>query len=157
MTIELWSLGKENSKLMDEAIAEYAKRINRYNAFSLVNIDNSKVNKNAPMEQLLEKEAELINQKLQDRDILIALDDKGKIFSSKQFAEKLNHTMNLSPLRIIFLIGGSYGIAKTIKDKSHLVFSLSALTFPHQLVRLLFTEQLYRAFTILKNEKYHHE
>ncbi|MBK7692452.1 MAG: 23S rRNA (pseudouridine(1915)-N(3))-methyltransferase RlmH [Bacteroidetes bacterium] len=99
----------------------------------------------------------MINQKLQERDILIVLDDKGKIFSSKQFAEKLNHTMNLSPLRIIFFDRGSYGIAKSIKDKSHLVFSLSALTFPHQLVRLLFTEQLYRAFTILKNEKYHHE
>jgi 23S rRNA (pseudouridine1915-N3)-methyltransferase len=65
--------------------------------------------------------------------------------------------MNLSPSRIIFLIGGSYGIAQKVKDKSHINFSLSALTFPHQLVRLLFTEQLYRAFSILKNEKYHHE
>ena len=65
--------------------------------------------------------------------------------------------MNLSPVRIIFLIGGSYGIAGTLKEKSHLMLSLSAFTFPHQLVRLLFTEQLYRAFTILKNEKYHHK
>ncbi len=157
MTIELWSLGKENNKLMDDAIAEYTRRINRYNDFKLVTIDNSKINKNIPKEQLLEKEAELVIQKLNDRDILIALDDKGKTFTSTQFAARLNQTMNLSPQKIIFLIGGSYGIAGSIKEKSHLLLSLSAFTFPHQLVRLLFTEQLYRAFTILKNEKYHHE
>lgn len=157
MTIELWSLGKENNKLMEDAIAEYTRRINRYNDFKLVTIDNSKINKNIPKEQLLEKEAELILQKLNERDILIALDDKGKTFTSTQFAARLNQTMNLSPQRIIFLIGGSYGIAGSIKEKSYLLLSLSAFTFPHQLVRLLFTEQLYRAFTILKNEKYHHE
>jgi 23S rRNA (pseudouridine1915-N3)-methyltransferase len=97
MTIELWSLGKENNKWMDEAITEYTKRINRYQAFKMVNIDNTKINKNTPMEQLLAREADLITQKLTDRDLLIALDDKGKAFSSVQFAEKLNQTMNLSP------------------------------------------------------------
>ncbi|MBK9481693.1 MAG: 23S rRNA (pseudouridine(1915)-N(3))-methyltransferase RlmH [Bacteroidetes bacterium] len=157
MTIELWSLGKENNKWMDEAITEYTKRINRYQAFKMVNIDNTKINKNTPMEQLLAREADLITQKLTDRDLLIALDDKGKAFTSVQFAEKLNQTMNLSPQRIIFLIGGSYGIAQSLKEKSHFLLSLSTFTFPHQLVRLLFSEQLYRAFTILKNEKYHHE
>ncbi|MBK8329783.1 MAG: 23S rRNA (pseudouridine(1915)-N(3))-methyltransferase RlmH [Bacteroidetes bacterium] len=157
MTIELWSLGKENNKRMDEAITEYTKRINRYQAFKMVNIDNTKINKNTPMEQLLAREADLITQKLTDRDLLIALDDKGKAFTSVQFAEKLNQTMNLSPQRIIFLIGGSYGIAQSLKEKSQFLLSLSSFTFPHQLVRLLFSEQLYRAFTILKNEKYHHE
>ncbi|MBK7039665.1 MAG: 23S rRNA (pseudouridine(1915)-N(3))-methyltransferase RlmH [Bacteroidetes bacterium] len=157
MTIELWSLGKENNKRMDEAITEYTKRINRYQAFKMVNIDNTKINKNTPMEQLLAREADLITQKLTDRDLLIALDDKGKAFTSVQFAEKLNQTMNLSPQRIIFLIGGSYGIAQSLKEKSQFLLSLSTFTFPHQLVRLLFSEQLYRAFTILKNEKYHHE
>jgi 23S rRNA (pseudouridine1915-N3)-methyltransferase len=157
MIIELWSLGKENSQIVDVAIAEYSKRINRYNTFKMVTIDNSKVNKNLPLEQILDKEAVLIRQKLQDRDIFIVLDDKGKAFTSRQFAEKLNQQMNLSPLRIIFLIGGSFGTASSIKEDAQLTMSLSALTFPHQLVRLLFTEQLYRAFTILKNEKYHHE
>ncbi len=157
MIIELWSLGKENHQIVDEAIAEYSKRINRYNTFKMVTIDNSKVNKNLPLEQILEKEADLVRQKLQDRDILVALDDKGKAFTSRQFAEKLNQQMNVSPLRIIFLIGGSFGIATSIKQQAALIMSLSALTFPHQLVRLLFAEQLYRAFTILKNEKYHHE
>ncbi|MBK7692173.1 MAG: 23S rRNA (pseudouridine(1915)-N(3))-methyltransferase RlmH [Bacteroidetes bacterium] len=157
MIIELWSLGKENHQIVDEAIAEYSKRINRYNTFKMVTIDNSKVNKNLPLEQILEKEADLVRQKLQDRDILVALDDKGKAFTSRQFAEKLNQQMNVSPQRIIFLIGGSFGIATSIKQQAALIMSLSALTFPHQLVRLLFAEQLYRAFTILKNEKYHHE
>ena len=157
MNLELWSLGKENTKLMNDAIAEYTKRINRYMNFKLVTIDNSKLNKNIPKDQLLDKEAELILQKLTDKDLLVCLDEHGKSFSSIQFSEKLNHMMNLSPSRIIFLIGGSYGIAQKVKDKSHINFSLSSLTFPHQLVRLLFTEQLYRAFSILKNEKYHHE
>jgi 23S rRNA (pseudouridine1915-N3)-methyltransferase len=157
MLIELWSLGKENTKLMDDAIAEYTKRINRYMAFKLISIDNSKINKNIPKEQLLDKEADLILSKMTEKDLLVALDDKGKSFSSVQLAEKLNHMMNLSPSRIIFLIGGRFGIANKVKEKAHMVLSLSELTFPHQLVRLLFTEQLYRSFTILKNEKYHHE
>ena len=157
MIVELWVLGKENTKTCDTAIAEYTKRIKRYTAFNIVTLDNTKINKNIPREQLLEKEAELIVQRLQERDILIALDDKGRMFTSLQFAEKLNQFMNMAPQRLIFLIGGSYGIAASLKSKAALLLSLSAFTFPHQLVRLLFTEQLYRAFSILKNEKYHHE
>ena len=130
MTIELWSLGRENNKLLTAAIEEYAARINKYNSFRLITIDNSKLNKNLPREQLLEKEAALIAQKMNDRDLLIALDDKGKTFTSAQFAAKLNQTMNLSPQKIIFLIGGSYGIADSLKTKSHLLMSLSAFTFP---------------------------
>ncbi len=157
MNIELWSLGKENTKLVDKAIEEYSVRLNRYTGFSIVAIDNSKLAKTLPKLQLLDKEAELVFDKLQDRDLLIVLDEHGKYFTSKEFSEKLNQLMNLSPVRIIFLIGGSYGIAKKLKQKASLVLGLSTFTFPHQLVRLLFTEQLYRAFTILKNEKYHHE
>ena len=157
MTIELWSLGKENTKLVDEAIEEYSTRINRYTHFKLITIDNSKLPKTLAKTQLLEKEAALILDKLQDRDALIVLDEYGKSFTSKQFAEKMNHFMNLAPQRIIFLIGGSFGIADSVKSKAALILGLSAFTFPHQLVRLLFTEQLFRAFTILKNEKYHHE
>jgi len=157
MLIELWSLGREQTKLLEVAIDEYTKRINRYMPFRLQVIDNAKINKNLPKEQILEREAELILARLQDRDLLVALDEKGKSFTSVGFSEKLNHMMNLSPTRIIFLIGGSYGTAPRVKDKAHLTMALSDLTFPHQLVRLLFTEQLYRAFSILKNEKYHHE
>ena len=157
MNIQLWSLGKENTRLMDAAIAEYSSRLNRYVSFQLQSIDNSKIPKTLPFAQMLEREAKLVSDKLQDRDILVVLDEKGKKYTSVAFAEKLNHLMNLSPQRIIFLIGGSYGIAESLKKQSQLILTLSDFTFPHQLVRLIFTEQLYRAFTILKNEKYHHE
>ena len=157
MTIELWSLGKENTKLVDKAIEEYSDRLNRYTGFNIVTIDNSKLPKTLPKIQLLDKEAELVLDKLLDRDLLVVLDEHGKCFTSKEFSEKLNQLMNLSPVRIIFLIGGSYGLSEKLKAKATLVLGLSTFTFPHQLVRLLFTEQLYRAFTILKNEKYHHE
>jgi 23S rRNA (pseudouridine1915-N3)-methyltransferase len=120
-------------------------------------VDNSKIQKSAPKEQVLEKEADLVLAKLLDKDLLITLDEHGKHLSSADFAEKLNAWMNQAPTRIIFLIGGSYGIAEKLHQRAHFKFSLSLLTFPHQLVRLFFTEQLYRAFTILKNEKYHHE
>ncbi|MBK7761968.1 MAG: 23S rRNA (pseudouridine(1915)-N(3))-methyltransferase RlmH [Bacteroidetes bacterium] len=157
MNIQLWTLGKENTKLVDAGIEEYTKRINRYLPFQIISIDNGKISKSLPKIQLLEKEASLVVEKLLDRDLLIVLDEKGKSFTSLEFAEKMNHFMNLSPQRIIFLIGGSYGIDETLKKKAVLLLGLSKFTFPHQLVRLLFTEQLYRAFSILKNEKYHHE
>ncbi|MEZ5047098.1 MAG: 23S rRNA (pseudouridine(1915)-N(3))-methyltransferase RlmH [Chitinophagaceae bacterium] len=157
MTIELWTLGKEHTKLLDDGIHEYVKRINRYHAFSLINIDNSKINKKLSKELVLEKEATLILSKLHEKDILITLDERGQSFTSIQFAEKLNNLMTISSTKIIFLIGGSYGIAESVKKKSKLIMKLSSFTFPHQIVRLLFTEQLYRAFSILKNEKYHHE
>ena len=157
MLIELWSLGKENVRDFELGISEYANRINRYQRFTLVVIDNSKINKNIPLAQMKEKEMELILQRLNERDLLICLDENGKSFSSIQFAEQLNNWFNRSPQRLIFLIGGSYGIAKKLLDQSAATVSLSKFTFPHQLVRLLFTEQLYRAFSILNNEKYHHE
>jgi 23S rRNA (pseudouridine1915-N3)-methyltransferase len=157
MNIELWSLGKENTKLVDDAIKEYSQRINRYHNFMIHTIDNSKIPKSLPKTQMLEREAELIFNKLQERDLLLVLDENGKYFTSKEFSEKINQFMNLSPQRLIFLIGGSYGIADSLKSKAVLILGLSKFTFPHQLVRLIFTEQLYRAFSILKNEKYHHE
>jgi 23S rRNA (pseudouridine1915-N3)-methyltransferase len=157
MTIELWALGKENTKLLDVAIEEYIKRVNRYHAFKIVTIDNTKINKALPKETIFEREAELVQNKLQTKDLLIVLDERGQSIGSIELAEKMNATMNLSPTRIIFLIGGSYGIAPSLKASAYWVMALSKFTFPHQLVRLLFVEQLYRACSILKNEKYHHE
>ncbi len=157
MNIELWTLGKENSQHLDTAIADYTKRLNHYTTFKLVTIDNSKFNKSLTKNQLLDKEAELILSKISDRDYLICLDEHGKSFSSIQFASQLNSIFNQSNGKLIFLIGGSFGISQLVKTKARLLLRLSDFTFPHQLVRLIFTEQLYRAMTILKNEKYHHE
>jgi 23S rRNA (pseudouridine1915-N3)-methyltransferase len=157
MNIELWCLGKSSTKLLDAAIDEYCKRIRHYIGFQVVTLDNSKFSKSLPYKSMLEKEAELILQKLQPKDMLIALDEQGKSLTSTQFAGKLNTWMNQSPARLIFLIGGSYGIADSLKAKAAMQLQLSALTFPHQMVRLIFVEQLYRGFSILNNEKYHHE
>lgn len=157
MTIELWSLGKQDKKELESAIELYCKRIRHYAKYQIVTIDNAKIQKSIPKEQLLEREADLVLAKIQEKDILITLDERGQHLSSIQFSEKLNAWMNVAPSKIIFLIGGSYGIADRLHQKAVYRLSLSQLTFPHQLVRLFFTEQLYRAFTILKNEKYHHE
>lgn len=157
MTIELWSLGKQDRSELQSAIELYEKRLKHYTKFKMVTIDNSKINKNQSKELILDREAELIVSKLSDKDLLVCLDERGIALTSIKLAEKLNQWMNSSPARIIFLIGGSYGIAESLHTKALYKLSLSMLTFPHQLVRLIFAEQLYRAFTILKNEKYHHE
>ncbi len=157
MNIEIWTLGKEQSKGLEHAIDEYTKRINRYVSFQIVTIDNTKIPKQLPKNQILLKETDIILSKLNERDLLICLDELGKPFTSLKFSEKLNQLLSQSSGRIIFIIGGSFGIHETLKSKANMLLRLSDFTFPHQLVRLLFTEQLYRAFSILNNEKYHHE
>ncbi len=156
MTIELWSLGKEDKKELKDAIEVYIKRLGFYTKFSMQYIDNSKLSKLDNKQLVMQKEAALIESKLNEKDILITLDEHGKQFTSEAFAEKINQFINQSSQRIIFLIGGSFGIDELLHKKAHMTIALSELTFPHQLVRLVFVEQLYRAFTILKGEKYHH-
>jgi 23S rRNA (pseudouridine1915-N3)-methyltransferase len=156
MNIELWSLGKEDKKELSDAIQMYVKRLTFYTKFSMVYIDNSKLSKLDNKQLVMLKEVELISAKLTDKDVLITLDENGKQCTSELFADKLNQYINTSPQRIIFLIGGSFGIHEELHKRAKFKMALSELTFPHQLVRLIFVEQLYRAFTILKGEKYHH-
>ncbi len=155
--IELWSLGKEDKKELSAGIEVYKQRLKHYTKFELHTVDNSKLSKLNNKEQILQLEADLILSKLRERDLLVTLDEKGRTYSSIEFAEKLNQWMVRSPSKIIFLIGGSFGISEKLHARADTKLSISSFTFPHQLVRLIFTEQLYRAFTILKNEKYHHE
>lgn len=155
--IELWSLGREDKKELSASIDLYKQRLKHYTKFDLINIDNTKLSKLSSKEQMLSAEAELVLSKLKDRDILVTLDENGKSLTSMQFSEKLNQWLVRSPSKLIFLIGGSYGISEKLHQRADTKLSISTFTFPHQLVRLIFTEQLYRAFTILKNEKYHHE
>jgi Uncharacterized conserved protein len=156
MVIELWTLGKTDKKLSNSDIELYIKRLKHYTQFSITIIDNSKFSKHFEGELLKQKEAELILQKLSDKDIFITLDENGAELTSVEFSTKLNEWLCTHHQRIVFLIGGSYGIASSLNKKAIFNLSLSKLTFPHQLVRLLFVEQLYRAFTILNNENYHH-
>jgi 23S rRNA (pseudouridine1915-N3)-methyltransferase len=156
MKIELWSIGKPNEKMYDAAITEFSKRINRYNSFEVRCIP-SKANVSAPVAKQMQEEALQINTLLQTGDKLIILDDKCKAHNTTQMANALQNWLNISGKRLVFLIGGSYGIDSSLKSVAFDKISLSALTFPHQLVRLVFCEQLYRCFSVLNNEAYHHE
>jgi 23S rRNA (pseudouridine1915-N3)-methyltransferase len=157
MKIQLWAIGKAHEKELKPAIDEFTKRCNNYFPLEWNIIP---VPKNAGMlseMDLKKKEGELILEWLEDKDYLVALDERGKTFSSTGLAEFIQGRANESTRTLIFLIGGAFGLDESVLKRANLKWSLSQLTFPHQLVRLILAEQLYRAFTILKNEKYHHQ
>jgi len=156
MKVELWAIGKTNENYLDTGIEIYEKRLKHYLNFRIEIIPNIKQRKNLNTEQIKTKEGEIIFNKLQKSDFLILLDDKGKSFSSEQFAKHIDKMMAQGHKRVVFLIGGAYGFSDTVYKRSQSKLSLSAMTFSHQMVRLFFVEQLYRAMTILKNEPYHH-
>lgn len=148
--------GKTRSKEVAAISADYYQRIGRYLPFEktvLPDIKNTR--KLSEMEQN-RKEGELILKEIQAGDHLILLDDKGKTFSSEKFAGHLQKLMNQGIKRLVFVIGGPYGFSPEVYARANEKLSLSSMTFSHQLVRCIFGEQLYRAFTILNNEPYHH-
>ncbi len=156
MKISLWSIGKENENYVNEGITDFTKRILRYYPVSWTIIPVPK-NAGAFSEMDLKKrEAELVRQWLRPDDYLVALDENGKEFSSESLAKFLQLRANESTRNIVFLIGGAFGLDDSILEIAKQKWSLSKLTFPHQLVRLILAEQIYRACTILQNEKYHH-
>ena len=157
MKISLWTIGKNHEPYVKGGIEDFTKRISRYFTVEWTIIP---VPKNAGMlseMDLKKKEAEIILQWLRPDDFLIALDEKGKQLSSEGVAQFLQTRSNESIKNIIFLIGGAFGLEQQIINKAKFTWSLSNLTFPHQLVRLILAEQIYRACTILRNEKYHHK
>lgn len=152
----LLSVGKPNESYVNEGITDFTNRINKYfkAEWQLIGAP-----KNAPSMSELElkkTEAGLILQNIQKDDFLILLDEKGKSLSSPDLANFLQQRANESTKRIIFLIGGAFGVDPMIATRADYTWSLSKLVFPHMLVRLILTEQIYRACTILRNEKYHH-
>lgn len=157
MKISLWSIGKTNETYVKEGIEDFTKRISRYYPVEWSIIP---VPRNAGMlseMDLKKKEAEVILQWLKPEDYLVALDENGKQLSSQGLAQFIQTRSNDSAKNIVFLIGGAFGIDEQILNKAKFKWSLSYLTFPHQLVRLILAEQIYRACTILRNEKYHHK
>lgn len=156
MKTELWVIGKTSHDYLKEGIKIYTKRIDRYIPFNMVVIPDVKNASKLAVKELKIKEGEVILKKLNKGDFLIILDDKGKIRSSVQFATYMEKQLNQSYKRLIFLIGGAYGFSDAVYQKADTKFSLSAMTFSHQMVRLIFVEQLYRAISILNNEPYHH-
>jgi 23S rRNA (pseudouridine1915-N3)-methyltransferase len=157
MKVKLICVGKTNKTFLIEGEAVYAKRLQKYFSFQKIEIPDLKNTKNLSQEQIKEKEGELILEKMKEGDCVVLLDEKGKNLSSQQFADFLQKKFHLRAKNLIFIIGGPYGFSKAIYQKADAQISLSSMTFSHQMIRLFFTEQLYRAMAILNSEPYHHE
>ncbi|HEX8315334.1 MAG TPA: 23S rRNA (pseudouridine(1915)-N(3))-methyltransferase RlmH, partial [Flavisolibacter sp.] len=156
MKISFWSVGKANEGYVKEGIDDFTKRISKYYP---VQWNIIPVPKNAgmlPETDLKKREAETILGLLKEEDYLIALDERGKEFTSEGLSQFIQQRANESRKQIVFLIGGAFGLDEKVLKAAKAKWSLSQLTFPHQLVRLILAEQVYRACTILQNEKYHH-
>jgi len=156
MTIKLVCIGKTDKKELEALIKIYADRLQHYIKFEFEIIPDLKKTKNLDENQQKIKEGELIFSGIQNSDFIVLLDENGKQFSSESFSEYIQKRMNTGLKRLIFVIGGPYGFSEELYKRADAKISLSKMTFSHQMVRLFFTEQLYRAFTILKNEPYHH-
>ncbi|MET0464515.1 MAG: 23S rRNA (pseudouridine(1915)-N(3))-methyltransferase RlmH [Chitinophagaceae bacterium] len=157
MRIELWSIGKNHEPYVKSGIDDFTKRISNYFKIDWLIIPPLK-NAGAMSEtDLKKKEGEAILERLDKDDFLVALDERGKQLSSEGLAEFLQARANAGSRKVVFLIGGAFGIDEIVMKRANLSWSLSKLVFPHQLVRLILAEQVYRACTILRNEKYHHK
>ena len=156
MNIRLIAVGRTDSTLLQQLISDYEKRLTFYVNFELQTIPDIKNNKALSEEQQKIKEGEFILKSIDNSYILILLDERGKEYSSVAFSEFLQKRMNSGIKQLVFVIGGPYGFSDEVYLRANGKISLSKLTFSHQMVRLFFVEQLYRAFTILKNEPYHH-
>ncbi len=157
MKIVLITIGKTNEKYLIEGINEYNKRLKKYSNFEIIDIPNVKNTKHLSDYELIKKEGEIILNQLKDTDHVVLLDDKGKAFTSLTFAQKLQQWLIVGRKRLVFIIGGAYGFSESLYERGNEKLSLSNMTFSHQMIRLFFLEQMYRAYTILNNEPYHHK
>lgn len=156
MRIELILNGKTEDKYLEEGFSIYEKRLKHYIQFSTATIASPKVPKKATPQKTMELEAELMEKLFDNDDFIILLDEHGKEPTSVEFASYLQKRLNAGIKKLVFVVGGPFGFDERIKNRANDKLALSRLTLPHQLVRLVFIEQLYRAFTILRNEPYHH-
>ena len=157
MKIQLTVIGKTNQDFVQKGLDEFCNRLKHYISFELDIIPDIKNTKNLSQEQQKEKESELILKNIQQGDYVVLLDERGKEFSSMQFADYIEKKTHIINKKLVFVTGGPYGFSQKIYDAASEKISLSKMTFSHQMIRLIFVEQLYRAMTILNNEHYHHE
>jgi 23S rRNA (pseudouridine1915-N3)-methyltransferase len=157
MQIKLIAIGKTDHPAIQKLIEEYSTRLGFYIRFELEVIPDLKNTKSLSEKIQKEKEGELILKKIQSADELILLDERGKTFSSLEFSGFLQKKMNSGLKQLVLVIGGPYGFSEAVYIRSNGKISLSKMTFSHQMIRPFVIEQLYRAFTILRNEPYHHE
>lgn len=156
MKIRLICVQKNADNRIDSLIEDYQKRLKHYISFQIEYLELPKKMKKLNKVELLKAEGELILAKVANNSIFVLLDDKGRSYDSESFSKYLQTKMNASTQELIFCIGGAYGFSEEVYNRSNEMLSLSKMTLTHQMVRLFFIEQLYRGFTILKGEKYHH-
>ncbi|NEM99720.1 23S rRNA (pseudouridine(1915)-N(3))-methyltransferase RlmH [Pontibacter burrus] len=157
MKIKLIAIGKTDEKFLEEGIDKYLKRLKHYHPVEFIVIPDIKQGGKYTPDKLKEEEGRLILQKVQEGDHLIMLDEKGKMFTSGEFANYLQKKLNSVTTNLIFVVGGAFGFSQAVYARANDKLALSTMTFTHQMIRLFFTEQLYRGFTILRGEKYHND
>ena len=157
MKITLLTVGKTDVKWVREGLELYRDRLSHYVKFSLVEIPELKNVSSLTKEEIKQKEGELILKNVRPEDCVVLLDEHGKMFTSVEFAGKLENHLSRGGADIIFVVGGAYGFSQAVYSRANSMISLSKMTFSHQMVRAIFVEQLYRAFTIMRGEPYHHE
>lgn len=157
MKVEFWLIGKTAFSYLDEGMAIYEKRLGHYLPYQSVVLPDPKNAKNLPPDLLKQKEGEVVLSRLKPDDFLVLLDERGKLLTSMEFAVFMEQKLQLSQKRLIFLVGGAWGFSDEIYQRCEFRLSLSKMTFSHQMIRLFFIEQLYRAMTILRGENYHNE
>ncbi|MBX2905669.1 MAG: 23S rRNA (pseudouridine(1915)-N(3))-methyltransferase RlmH [Taibaiella sp.] len=156
MQIEIWSIGKENESFIEEGVAHYLKKTQPWISVELVILQLPKKAATADVARAKQQEEELILKRLQPHHYLVLLDERGKMLSSVDWSKQMQNCMNQGVKTMVILIGGAFGVSDAVKARAKQTWSLSALVFPHQLVRLMVAEQVYRAFSILNNSPYHH-
>lgn len=157
MKIQVLFTGRTTDTLAKQYIQDYSNRLTHYVPFEIEEVPDLKNTKSLNEEQQKEREADMILQRLQPGDQLLLLDEHGKEYTSRQFSEFLENKLQTVPKRLVLLIGGPYGFSPRIYERANGQISLSKMTFSHQMVRLFLVEQIYRAFTIMRGEPYHHD
>ncbi len=157
MKLKLLVVGKTDASYVQVGIAEYSKRIKKYIRFEVDFIPDLKHRKSLSIAEQKAQEGVLILNQLKSSDHVVLLDETGEMFSSVEFAQRLQKFMNAGYAQVVFIIGGPYGFSDEVVARAQVKVSLSRMTFSHQMVRLFITEQLYRGFSILRNEPYHHQ
>lgn len=156
MNVEIWSIGKENEAFIEKGIQFYFQKIKPYNPIELCLLQTPKKTATTDINRTKQQEEELLFKKLQPHHYLILLDERGKQLNSIQWSQQFQQLMNMGTKTLVILIGGAYGVSDNVKKTAKQTWSLSGLVFPHQLVRLIVAEQVYRTFSILHNSPYHH-
>jgi len=157
MKISLIVVGRTTSPNLRAGIEEYARRVNRYIPFDIIELPDVKASRKLTEDKQKVAEGEMMLNRIQPSDFVVLLDEHGKEMTSREFAADLGRKALTIPKQLFFIVGGPYGFSPAIYARANEKISLSRMTFPHEMVRLFFAEQLYRAFTIQRNEPYHHD